>query len=64
MSNEIIRTEGLGFIYNDEDSLKREAIPALDGVSISIAKGEYVSVLGHNGSGKSTFAFKMSEKPT
>lgn len=56
MSNEIIRTEGLGFIYDDEDSLKREAIPALDGVSVSIAKGEYVSVLGHNGSGKSTFA--------
>ena len=56
MSNEIIRTEGLGFVYDDDDSVKREAIPALDGVSISIARGEYVAVLGHNGSGKSTFA--------
>ena len=57
MINEIIRTEGLGFVYEDDDgSVKREAIPALDGVNISIAKGEYVAVLGHNGSGKSTFA--------
>ena len=56
MSNEIIRTEGLGFIYEDDESVKREAIPALDDVNISISKGEYVAVLGHNGSGKSTFA--------
>ena len=57
MINEIIRTEGLGFVYEDDDSsVKREAIPALDDVNISIARGEYVAVLGHNGSGKSTFA--------
>ena len=56
MSKEIIRTEGLGFVYDDDDSVKREAIPALDNVNISIAEGEYVAVLGHNGSGKSTFA--------
>ena len=29
---------------------------ALDGVSIQIGKGEFVVILGHNGSGKSTFA--------
>ena len=56
MSREIIRTEGLGFVYDDDGSVKREAIPALDNVNISIAEGEYVAVLGHNGSGKSTFA--------
>ena len=56
MSKEIIRTEGLGFVYDDDGSVKREAMPALDNVNISIAEGEYVAVLGHNGSGKSTFA--------
>ena len=56
MSKEIIRTEGLGFVYDDDGSVKRETIPALDDVNISIAEGEYVAVLGHNGSGKSTFA--------
>ena len=56
MSKEIIRTEGLGFVYDDDSSVKRETIPALDDVNISIAEGEYVAVLGHNGSGKSTFA--------
>ena len=58
---EIIRTEGLGFTYDDYDgelaSLdKSKLIPALSDVSLSISEGEYVAVLGHNGSGKSTFA--------
>ena len=63
MKKEIIRTEDLGFAYDDYDdneggtyvSEKRE-IPALERVSLSIYEGEYVAVLGHNGSGKSTFA--------
>lgn len=29
---------------------------ALDGVTLSVKQGEFVAVLGHNGSGKSTFA--------
>ena len=57
MSKEIIRTESLGFSYEgDGESGGRDTIPALCDVNISIAEGEYVAVLGHNGSGKSTFA--------
>lgn len=57
MKKEIIRTEALGFTYDeDEGSAKGNSIPALMNVNISIAEGEYVAVLGHNGSGKSTFA--------
>ncbi len=29
---------------------------ALDDVSVTIPKGSYVAILGHNGSGKSTFS--------
>ena len=58
MENCIIRAENLGFVYEDDEqtSVLSVAPPALDGVNISIKKGEYVAVLGHNGSGKSTFA--------
>ena len=63
MDNIIIRTEGLGYIYDDaeNDSDGREfnskkEIPALRNINVSISQGEYVAILGHNGSGKSTFA--------
>ena len=58
MENYIIKTENLGFVYEDEESSSVLAAipPALDNVNISIQRGEYVAVLGHNGSGKSTFA--------
>ena len=41
--------------YDDEGAVK-EAIRALNGTSIEIEEGEFVVILGHNGSGKSTFA--------
>jgi len=56
MTEKIIETENLGFIYEDGREVAANTPPALDGVSVSINKGEYLAVLGHNGSGKSTFA--------
>lgn len=53
MDMPFIKTENLCFSY-DEDDGKR--IKVLENVSVDIAKGEYISVIGHNGSGKSTFA--------
>ena len=60
MEKVIIKTENLGFTYVDDEEesplVKENEIPALDGVSLEIKEGEYIAVLGHNGSGKSTFA--------
>ncbi|MBP3437598.1 MAG: energy-coupling factor transporter ATPase [Clostridia bacterium] len=49
---EFIRAEHLSFSYESIE----DAPPALYDITLSIKKGEYVAVLGHNGSGKSTFA--------
>ena len=51
--NKFIKTENLTFSYEEENE---HEIPALDSISVSIDEGEYVAILGHNGSGKSTFA--------
>lgn len=44
-----IEINNLSFAYNDDSE-------TLKNVSLTIEKGEYVSILGHNGSGKSTLA--------
>ena len=54
MSEIFIRARDLSFSYQDEAG--REENPALQNFSVDIRRGEYVAVLGHNGSGKSTFA--------
>jgi len=51
----IVKTEKLIFEYRVTDATA-ETKAALGGVDIVVKQGEFVAVLGHNGSGKSTFA--------
>ena len=44
------------YVRTDENNQLVEKTRALDDVSIEIEEGSFVCVLGHNGSGKSTFA--------
>ena len=56
MSDKIISTENLSFTYYDDEHIGTNPSPAIENVTINFDEGEYVAILGHNGSGKSTFA--------
>lgn len=49
----------LWFHYTDENG-ERTSPDILKDISLSIDKGDFVALLGHNGSGKSTFAKQMN----
>ena len=55
---DMIETKALEFAYPAEEGEK--PVLALRGVDMTIEKGSFVVVLGHNGSGKSTFAKSLN----
>ena len=59
---EILRVENLTKVYGKGETEVR----ALDGVSLSINKGEFVAIIGPSGSGKSTLMHMMGgvDRPT
>lgn len=58
----IIETENLKKVYGHDEA----KVTALDGINVGIENGEFVSVVGTSGSGKSTFIHTIGglDKPT
>ncbi len=51
---DFIKADNVTFSYDEQEAGERRDV--LKGVSLHISKGEFVALLGHNGSGKSTMA--------
>ena len=58
----MIKAEKLAFEYirRDEEGNVEGIIRAVDGVDMEIERGDFVAILGHNGSGKSTIAKQVN----
>lgn len=52
----MIKAENITFGYNTEEGI----ISVFENLNIEIESGEFVAILGHNGSGKSTFAKQLN----
>lgn len=51
---DILKIKNLIHDYIDEE--EKEVVRAVDNVSLNVEKGQFIAVLGHNGSGKSSLA--------
>lgn len=49
----MIEVNNLSYVYDNDEGISEKV---LDNIKLNITDGEFVAVLGHNGSGKSTFA--------
>ena len=54
----IVKAKNLTFEYirRDEEGNVEAITKAVDNVNIEVEQGQFIAILGHNGSGKSTFA--------
>ena len=61
----MIQTDKLVFEYDkrDEDGNIIGKSRAIDEVDIDVKEGQFIAILGHNGSGKSTFAKPFCDRP-
>ena len=48
------------YIRRDEEDHEEEVSRAIDRLTLDIQQGDFVAILGHNGSGKSTFAKQVN----
>lgn len=66
----MVKAEGLTYEYiktiETDHGTEEEKVLALNHLDITVKKGSFIAVLGHNGSGKSTFAKHINAlvKPT
>lgn len=54
----MVKADGVVFEYirRDENGDVESIVKALDNINMHVKEGQFVAILGHNGSGKSTFA--------
>lgn len=61
MQENIIVSDGIHFSYiNEYEEQNQPVKEILKGIDLKIKKGEFLAILGHNGSGKSTIAKHMN----